>query len=245
MQNRAHHNTTGSTERHWISGQEAKSINRGEVNSTDACLTGANPVAMVIKEGWPHFLELGFHPWIFPRKTELIFFIWLFYWLLIWGFLTFEGQILPPFSGTSSLTFMCPLVQASSLSEPNSNSSTCLSSHLLFTYALESKCDRKALISHVWVIILPSLLSILEAEQREQRIRNQPTVWLWTGWTNLLSVPANAYVPLSLSAKLLVLESSPRSYKGKTERKQRLCSKMRYWYLHSVHTLRDCLALPM
>lgn len=161
MQNIARHNTTGSTERHWIPGQEAKSINRGEVNSTHACLTGAQTVAMVIREGWPHFLELVFHSWTFPRKTELIFFVWLFYWFSILSFLTLRGSFFPQFQEHPPWLYVPP-TQASSLSHVTSSSGTCLGSHLLFTSLwLGNKCDWKASMSPVWLMILPLLPYIL------------------------------------------------------------------------------------
>lgn len=108
MQDMACHNMTASTERHWIPGQEGKSINRGEVNSTHACLTGAQTVAMVIREGWPHFLELLFHPWIFPRKGKLILFVWLFYWFSILSFLTLRSRLFPQFQEHPSWLYEPP-----------------------------------------------------------------------------------------------------------------------------------------
>lgn len=106
------HNTTRSTERHWIPGQEGKSINRGEVNSTHACLAGAQTVAMDIREGWPHFLELVFHPWIFPRKSELISFVWLFIDFLFWVSSERGADSSPGFRNIS-LDFTCSLMQIS------------------------------------------------------------------------------------------------------------------------------------
>lgn len=136
MQDMACNNTTGSTERHWILGQEAKSINRGEVNSTHVCLSGAQTVAMDIRESWPHFLELAFRPWIFPRKAELVFFFFffvrIFSWFPILSFLTTSSRIFLQFWNIL-LYYPCTLIQTSSLSQLSSSSPMCLGSHLLFT----------------------------------------------------------------------------------------------------------------
>ena len=100
MQDMARNNKMGSTERHWILGQEAKSINRGEVNSTHVCLSGAQTVAMDIRESWPHFLELAFFFFFFPRKAELVFFFFFFcqdiFLISYFEFPHNEQQNLPP-----------------------------------------------------------------------------------------------------------------------------------------------------
>lgn len=171
----ARHNTTGSTERHWIPGQEGKSINRGEVNSIHTPQT----VAMVIREGWPHFLELVFHPWIFPRKTELFCLVILL--IFYFEFPHIEGQILPWISGASFFT-LCALW--SSLSQLTSSSGMRLDSHLLFT---SLRLGKQVWLEDLHESCLGNNLAFTSfhlgvEEGEEQKRRNQPIVqhWAWT-----------------------------------------------------------------